>query len=144
MAAYRFTTTTTTPPADVLAFFADMTHAADWDPSIACVERLDQGPVVIGSAFRVTLRFFGRDVVHTYRINELVPARRLVLSASTSSFVSHDTVTLSALSDTTTLVTYHARLGGRGLTRCFEPLFFVLIQRFGRNAAQRLRATYFS
>lgn len=144
MATYRFTTTTTTPPGDVLNFFADMTHAVDWDPSVAGVERLDQGSVDLGSLFRVTLRSFGRDVVLTYCIDELVAARRLVLYASTSSFVSRDTVTLSALSDTTTLVTYHARLSGRGLTRCLEPLFFVLIQRFGRHAARRLRATYFS
>lgn len=144
MATYRFTTTTTKAPADVLDFFANMTNATQWDPSITRVQRLDEGPVAVGTTFQVTLRSAGRELTLTYRIDELVPARRLVLRASTTSFVSEDTVTLNPLSDATTLVTYHARLRGRGLTRCLEPVFFVLIQRFGRGAARQLRTSYFS
>ncbi|HEY7931916.1 MAG TPA: SRPBCC family protein [Acidimicrobiales bacterium] len=144
MATYQFSATTSKDPAEVLGFFADMTNAASWDPSIVAVERLDRGAVTTDSAFRLTIAMSGRTLTLTYRVAVLEPGRRLVLRAKGSWYVSEDTVILTARGDGVTEVRYEARLAGRGPTRLLEPLFQRAIDQIGETAGTKLRATYFS
>ena len=144
MATYQFSATTSKDSAEVLGFFADMTNAASWDPSIVAVERLDSGTVSTDSAFRLTIAMGGRSLTLTYRVAVLDPGRRLVLRAKGSWYVSEDTVTLEVRGDGLTEVRYEARLAGRGPTRLLEPLFQRAIHQLGEAAGTNLRANYFS
>lgn len=138
MAIFRFRAQTARPASDVVAYFADMRHAPEWDPSISAVERLDDGPVQEGSAFRVTLGFLGRSQDLVYRVAELEPGRRLVLRSEATLFVSEDTVTVTAHDDGPNTVSYEARLSGRGVAALADPLFWLMIRHFGRRAGDGL------
>lgn len=144
MATYDFSATTKKDPADVLLFFADMTNAAAWDPSILRVERRDEGAISSTSSFDVTIQIGRRSLTLTYRVVVFEPGHRLVLRAEGSWYVSEDTVMLSPLSDGATQVRYQARLSGRGVARLFEPLMQRSIHQLGEAAGTKLRATYFS
>ncbi|MDE3007888.1 MAG: SRPBCC family protein [Acidobacteriota bacterium] len=144
MATYQFAATTKKDPLEVLNFFADMTNASGWDPSITAVERLDRGAISTDSAFRLTIQLGGRSLTLTYRVAVFDPGRRLVLRAKGWWYISEDTVTLLASGEGTTEVRYEARLSGRGPARLLEPLLQRAIQQLGEAAGSKLRATYFS
>jgi len=141
MAKFHFRATTSKSTSDVVEFFADMTNAASWDPSISSVVRLDEGPVAQGSSFRVTLGFLGRDLVLTYRVTTLT-ADRVVLRAETGLFVSEDTVDVASSGTGTTTLVYEARLAGKGAAALLDPFFRLSINHFGKQAGEQLRNGY--
>ncbi len=137
MATFTYHGKTTRPAPEILAFFADMTNAPSWDPSISNVTRLDEGPVTTGSSFEVTLGFLGRDLVLTYEVVTYEVPTNLVLRATSSLFVSEDTVIL-VTDGPLTHVTYQATLQGTGLARIADPLFKLAIDHFGKQAGAKL------
>jgi hypothetical protein len=140
MATFHFTATSEKPAEELFAFFADMTNAKRWDPSITSAERLDEGPVGPGSSFRVTLGFLGRELELTYRIEAFRPPNEVVLRAETGIFLSEDTVTLTPFVDGTTKVQYQAELAGKGVAALLDPAFKLSIDHFGRQAGRELRS----
>ena len=77
----RFVEVLDTPatPRAAFSFLADFANLGAWDPSIERVERLDRGPLGVGSRFRVTLRFLGVASVLDYRVERYAPPRHAVL-----------------------------------------------------------------
>jgi hypothetical protein len=140
MATFDFRATSEKPAEELLAFFADMTNAKGWDPSITKAVRLDDGPVGLGSRFEVTLRALGRDLVLTYEITEHRPPGKVVLRAESGLFTSEDTITLTPVGEGRTEVHYQARLSGKGLTVLFDPAFKLSINHFGNQAGKELAA----
>lgn len=144
MATYEFSATTKKDPTDVLLFFADMTNAAAWDPSIIRVERRDEGDISTTTSFDVTIKMGRRSLTLRYHVAIFEPGVRLILRAEGSWYVSEDIVSLSALSEGVTQVRYQARLSGRGPAQLLEPLFQRSIHQLGEAAGTKLRATYFA
>ncbi len=145
MATFQFVATTPKEPADVLLFFADMRNAPSWDLSVREVERLDgDGPVSVGSSFRVTVLVSKRAVTLTYRVIILNAHDGLVLRAINRLFISEDTVTVRPQHEGQFEVTYRARLRGRGVVRLAEPLLQRTINELGARASLKLREGYFS
>lgn len=142
MATFHFTATTGRLSPEVFDFFADMTNAQSWDPSISSAVRLDEGPVREGSSFRVTLGFLGRDLVLDYHVVVFESPSRVVLRAETGLFVSEDTVKVTDLGDGRTRVEYEAILRGKGVTAVLDPLFKLAINHFGKQAGVVLRDTF--
>lgn len=138
MATYDFRATSEKPADELLSFFADMTNAEEWDPSITKAVRLDDGPVALGSRFEVTLRALGRDLVLTYEITELSPPGKVVLRAESGMFTSEDTITLTPVGEGRTEVRYEARLSGKGLAALLDPAFKLSINHFGTQAGREL------
>lgn len=142
MATFHFEAATPKAALEVFPFFADMTNAQTWDPSISSVVRLDEGDIAQGSSFRVTLRFLNRDLVLTYRVVALEPGARVVLRAETGLFVSEDTIKVSTLNGPLTTVVYEARLIGKGAAALLDPLFKLSINHFGKQAGAKLRSGF--
>src|SRR6478735_11942462 len=99
MATFHFRATSEKPAHELFDFFADMTNAKSWDPSITRAVRLDDGPVGLGSRFEVTLGAMGRDLVLTYEIVEHGPPGKVGLRAESGIFVSEDTITITPVGD---------------------------------------------
>jgi dehydrogenase/reductase SDR family protein 12 len=78
------TETTTLPrPADeVFRYLADFGNLAEWDPMFDRSERLDEGPLGVGSRFHVVGSAAGSDVELTLEIVEYDEPRRVVLSGT--------------------------------------------------------------
>ena len=138
MARYLDTIDLPLPIQQVFDDLADFSNVAAWDPGVSEAERLDDGPIRLGSRFRVVASFLGRAVPLTYAIIGFEPPHRLVLRGEDSSFVSHDEITL-APRGAGTRVTYDARLELSGLRRLADPVVHAVFQWVGRQAAGGLR-----
>ena len=133
MAGYDSTLTVPGSPERTLAYMADFSNAAAWDPGVASVERLDAGPVAVGSRFRVKVRFAGSTLPLDYAIRLLADAR-LVLEAETPTLHSLDEIRVAPHGTGTRLV-YEARLELRGAWSRLDPLLQQAFDRIGLSAA---------
>lgn len=81
-------------PVEVVAAFAgDPTNAPQWYVNITSVEWRTAPPLGEGSEIEFEARFLGRRMLYTYRVTELVPAQRLVMSTTHGPFPMRTTYT---------------------------------------------------
>lgn len=119
--AHIVKTVRTAWPVDVaFSYMADLSHAAEWDPSVVGASRDDTGPIGVGSAFELVVRVGGRRVPLRYEVSELAHGR-VTFVARSETLVSCDTVTV-ARRDGITEVVYDARIRFRGLFRIGDPV----------------------
>ncbi len=122
---------------DLLAAFE---RTAEWDPGVASAQRLDPGPVGVGTRFHVVARFLGQSVPMTYRVVHHNPPRRLELEGEASASVVHDVIALRPVGDGATEVTWSLTLQGKGPMRMAGPLLGPVLRRLGRVALDGLQA----
>jgi carbon monoxide dehydrogenase subunit G len=131
---------TTLPIDDVFAYVADFANSREWDPGVATAERLDTGPVGLGSRFRLGVRLGSRVAPMDYTISAFEPPTRVVLTGSGSGVSAVDEMRLEALASGTRLdYTADIRLGG--LLRLVQPFLGGAFATIGRNAADGMRRT---
>jgi carbon monoxide dehydrogenase subunit G len=95
---------------DVFDYLADFTNTAAWDPGVARAERLDAGPLGVGSRFRVDVALAaGATSTFTYRVAALERPFRFRLEGDNGLVGSDDDVTVTPAGDGVR-VTYDARL----------------------------------
>ena len=126
------------PPEEAFAFMADFSNARVWDRSVSRAERLEAGPIGMGSRFDLVARFAGRDVQLRYEIVEYDAPRRVVLAARRPGFVSRDTISV-APADHGSVVRYDALLAFSGLRRLFDPVMQRIFDRVGAGAERGMR-----
>jgi hypothetical protein len=126
------------PPDEAFAYMADFSNARVWDPGVSRAERLDEGPIRVGSAFDVVARFAGRDVQLRYEIVEHAAPSRVVLEARRPGFVSRDTITVTA-AEHGCVVRYDALLEFAGLRRLFDPMMQRMFNGVGADAEAGMR-----
>jgi carbon monoxide dehydrogenase subunit G len=131
---------TTLPIEDVFAYVADFANSRDWDPGVATAERLDTGPIGLGSRFRLGVRLGSRVAPMVYTISAFEPPSRVVLTGSGSGVSAVDEMRLEVLGTGTRLdYTADIRLGG--LLRLMQPFLGGAFAKIGRNAADGMRRT---
>jgi len=131
---------TTLPIEDVFAYVADFANSREWDPGVAAAERLDGGPVGLGSHFRLGVRLGPRVAPMEYRISVFEPPTRVVLVGSGSGVSAVDEIRLERLATGTRLdYTADIRLGG--ILRLVEPFLGGAFANIGRNAADGMERT---
>ena len=141
MARYRGTVISTRSAEDTFDYMADFANAAEWDPGTATAERLDTGPVGLGSVFRLGVRVGSRTTSLDYRIVTFERPHRVVLLGESGTIRSEDTVTVVHAADGGSILTYDADLtlkGGFALANPFLGLFF---DRIGDKGVGGIRAT---
>jgi len=77
--SFRLERDISAPPDGVFATLTDLDAAGQWMPSFVRIERLDQGPLRVGSEWRETRKMFGREATEQFEVTELDPPRRLAL-----------------------------------------------------------------
>ena len=111
-------------------------------PATAAAERLDDGPVGLGSAFRLGVRVGGRVTPLDYRIVAYDRPHRVVLLGESDTIRSEDTVTVAPAADGGSILTYDADLPPEGrLSRWPTRSWPVVFDRIGDQGAAGLRAT---
>jgi hypothetical protein len=138
----RYTATVETPRgrADVAAYLCDFSTTQEWDPGVVEAERLDDGPVGIGSRFRLVARFLGRRAELTYEIVRHEPSELVTIRGENATVVSLDTMRFSDTPAAGTRVEYEAELTLKGPLRALDPLLGLAFDRVGDRAAAGLRA----
>src|SRR5579885_949274 len=81
VARYRTTIRSHRRAEETFEYLSNFATTSEWDPGVVEAERLSNGPVELGSTFRVVASFLGRRVSLLYRIVEFEPGRRVVLRA---------------------------------------------------------------
>jgi hypothetical protein len=138
MARYATTVDSVLPAGEAFDLIAHFDNVTDWDPGISSAERLDHGPLRVGSAFRLIAVFGPRRIPLTYVVRELIPGERIVLDAVTADFTSHDVITVVETPEGSRL-TYDATLTLHGWRRPADPLLSLAFRVIGGRADAGLR-----
>jgi len=139
MAHYETTIESRLSQADAFDYMADFANAREWDPSVSKAQRVDEGPLAVGSAFDLVAGFAARDVPLRYTLIEYDRPRRVVLEARRPGFVSRDTITVAEAAAGSN-VHYDARLELSGWRRLLGPFFQRTFAGIGDRAAEGMRA----
>jgi hypothetical protein len=120
-------------------YLANFTSVAEWDPGVTAATRLDDGPLAVGSRFRVVVKTGPRATPLVYKVRELEPGRRIRLVAESSTLRSDDVITVTPAGDGSATVVYEADLQLRGVAVVASPLLGLVFDRIGDRAAEGLR-----
>jgi carbon monoxide dehydrogenase subunit G len=140
MAHYKATVETARAPEDVFAYLSDFSTAAEWDPGTIECERLGDGPIGIGTEFRLLASFLGRKSTLTYTIIAYDPPRQVTFRGENATVVSLDRIDFEPL-DSGTRVVYDAELTLKGPAKLADPLLGLAFKRVGDQALDGMRAT---
>jgi carbon monoxide dehydrogenase subunit G len=138
MAHYRTSIETQRTPESSFNYLSDFSTSAQWDPGVVEAQRLSDGPISVGSKFRIVTAFLGRKLSLEYEITTFEPSTRVVFEAHSKTFTSHDEITFTP-SDTGTIVEYEADLQLLGLARLGEPFLQLAFRRIGDHARDGLQ-----
>ena len=127
---------TTLPIDATFAYVADFANSQEWDPGVATAERLDTGPVGVGSRYRLGVRIGGRVAPMEYRISVFEPPTRVVLVGSGSGVSAVDDIRFER-DRRGTRVDYTADIRLGGARRLIQPFLGRAFATIGRNAARR-------
>lgn len=132
------TVTTRRSPDEVFAYLADFTRTEEWDAGTVRTTRV-HGDGGVGTRYENVSRFLGRRTELTYVVEESDPPKRLRLRGENKTVVTHDTMTLRALPDGGTEITYRAEFAFQGIARLVSPLLSPAFKRLGDESEQGLR-----
>jgi len=122
------------------AYIADFANSMHWDPGTATSERLDEGPVGVGSRYRLGVRLGGRVAPMEYRITTFEPPRRVVLAGEGSGVSATDEIRFEPVGAGTGIdYTADIRLGGA--MRLAQPFLGRAFAKIGREALEGMKRT---
>lgn len=127
------------PPEVAFDHLADFTSTEVWDPGIAATERLDEGPLGVGSRFRVRVKLGPVTVPFIYEITVYDRPHRVVLRTKGPVHHGEDDVTFVP-EDGGTQVTWNAMFRVRGPGRLFEPALRIGFRRTVAQAVEGLES----
>ena len=138
MAHARETVDGTKSQQEAFDYLADFSNTAHWDPGIVRAEKLTDGPIGVGTQFRVEASFMGRTTPLVYVMTAYEPPSRFVVSGENSTVTSLDEITVEAVGDGSR-VTYDAELTLKGAAKLFDPLLGLAFGRIADKAIAGLR-----
>ncbi len=116
----------------VFDYLADFTTTTEWDPGTVRTERLS-GDGGVGTRYRNTSRFLGRESELEYTVIDHVAGRRIRLRGENATVVAADTMEFRAV-DGQSEVTYTAEFTFKGWARWSAPLLTPALNRLGDEA----------
>ena len=110
----------------------DFTTTTEWDPGTVVTVKRD-GDGGVGTTYRNTSRFLGRETQLTYVVRDLIPGQRIQLRGENKTVIAVDTMSFRSV-DAATEVTYTAEFTFKGLSRLLAPLLRPALERLGTEA----------
>jgi carbon monoxide dehydrogenase subunit G len=118
-------------PAVVLDYLKDFSHAEAWDPGTESCERLDSGPVAVGSRWHNTSKIAGVSTELEYELQELTDSRIVFVGTNDTA---HSTDTLTVLpSGTGSEITYDADIELKGAAKLGTPVVKLVFEKVGSD-----------
>ncbi len=139
MSRYRGTVVSERSAEETFDYLAEFSNAGQWDPGVAGAERLDEGPVGLGSSFRLQVKFSSRTFPLDYRVVSYERPHRVVLLAESASVRSEDTVTVVPRPGGGSILTYDADLTLLGPLAHFNVLLSPVFRGIGDRGLGGLR-----
>lgn len=125
---------------EVFAYTADFSNIETWDPGVTASSRIDQGPLKVGSAFTLMVKFGARQVPMVYTVTMLEPDTRVVLEGVGDKLVAIDDIRFSDVADGGTRIDYSADLQFKGLLKFMAPLMGGVLDKVVKKALDGLAA----
>lgn len=133
MAHYTAALEAQLPREEVFAYLSDFSNTEEWDPGTVQATRVDEGPVGVGSEFRLVAAFLGRRTSITYRIVEYDGPHAVSFHGENATVVSSDRITLAS-TDAGTRIVYDAELTLKGPLKLADPLLALAFRHVGEKA----------
>jgi carbon monoxide dehydrogenase subunit G len=122
------------PIDDAFTFVADFANSMHWDPGVATSDRVGDGPVGVGTRYRLGVRMRGRVVPMMYAITAFEPPHRVVLAGDGSGVSAIDEIRFEPLPDGGTRVDYTADIRLGGWMRLIEPFVGGAFEKIAKDA----------
>ncbi len=117
----------------------DQDNARAWYENIKSVQWRSPPPAGVGARIAFVAKFFGRRLVYTYEIRELVAGERLVMSTADGPFAMETTYTWADAPDGATLMTLRNRGEPAGFGRIAAPIMAAAMRRANGKDLRRLK-----
>jgi carbon monoxide dehydrogenase subunit G len=130
------TVLTPAEPEKVFAYLSDFTTTTEWDPGTVRTERVS-GDGGVGTTYRNTSRFLGRETELTYTVEEHAAPTTVALRGENATVLAHDRMEMRA-AGAGTEVTYTATFEFKGAARFLAPLLRPALTKLGNDAEQGL------
>jgi NAD(P)-dependent dehydrogenase (short-subunit alcohol dehydrogenase family)/carbon monoxide dehydrogenase subunit G len=127
------------PIDEVFAYVSNFGNAAQWDPGVAESRKASAGPVGVGTAFKLRVRFGPRSIPMEYAIREFDRPRRVLLEGKSDSVHALDDIGFVA-TPRGTRITYTADISLLGAFGIVEPLLKGALDGVGKRAVSGLHA----
>ena len=124
-------------PEAAFAALADFSRCQEWDPGVAHAERLDNGPIAVGSRFMVHARFLGQTISMQYQVLVHEAPARLVLVGRADRSTATDRLTFRAVPEGTE-ITWRLELQMHGISKLSEPLLGPALNHLATSAMDGL------
>lgn len=100
------TTTVDAAPADAFDYVADFSHLAEWDPTFVLSERVDDGPLGVGSTFDCRMVVLDVRVPMALEITEYERPDRVVLRGTGDGFTTREEISVAPTESGGSEITY--------------------------------------
>jgi dehydrogenase/reductase SDR family protein 12 len=115
-------------------FIADFANSEVWDPGVSTALRIGDGPVGVGTRYRLGVHLGRRVAPMEYQITVFEPPNRVVLAGSGSGVSAVDEIRFER-SGRGTRIDYVADIRLEGRLRLIQPFLGGAFARLARNAA---------
>lgn len=100
------TTTVDTSQEDAFDYVADFSHLAEWDPTFVSSDRVDDGPIEVGSTFDCRMVVLDVQVPMALEITQYERPTRVVLQGRGHGFTTREEITVAPTATGGCEVTY--------------------------------------
>lgn len=139
MITFEIDTTIDRPVTEVYGYVTDPSKLATWQTNTISVERLDSGPLAVGSRLReVHSAPGGREIASLVEVAVLDPDRRFVLKMIEGPLPVDADITFTAAGEGT-LMTFGVSGRPRGVMRLLQPLLGRALRRQFRRHCDELK-----
>ncbi len=124
-------------PAAVFAYLSDFTTTNEWDPGTVNTVLL-AGDGGVGTTYRNTSKFMGRETELTYEVVEHQPDTLFALRGENKSVIAQDSMRIEP-NGFACKVTYTADFEFKGVGKLVAPLLAPALKKLGDEAEEGLR-----
>lgn len=131
------------PPSEVFAYLADLNNLAEWQSGVVSAERVDDGPMRVGSSANVTRELMGQRLAVPLTVTDYDPPNRLGIASEVSGVKAAAMLDLAqGEDDTATDLQFAMEIRGSLMTSFMEPMIASAAKGDIDASLQRLQARF--
>ncbi len=122
---------------DVYKYVLDFSQLYEWDDHVMEGQRVDLGPIQVGSKFCFVYSFFGHLQELECTLKSIKPENLLLVSCEAPSFKAVNRITFQRSGDKQTKITYRVEIDVQSKIKAL--LFFPFMEKIGSRVVTRLK-----
>jgi carbon monoxide dehydrogenase subunit G len=131
------------PRSEVFAYLSDLDNLAEWQSGLVSAERVDSGPMRVGSSARVTRELMGQRLAVPLTVTDYEPPNRLGIGSEVSGVKAAALLELAEADDgAATELSFAMEIRGSGMTSFMEPMIAGAARGDIETSLRRLQARF--